>query len=437
MADTSTSIINGMIKRAMDEVMRKDAQVELTKPELKPKEEEEKIEDVEKLYEESVKPIKEGMILDGYVVQVDKEGALVSVGTKAEGFIPKEELSTKQFSTPSDILSVGDEIKVYVLTIDDGEGNLILSKKRAEIEEAWTKVSTALEENKIITAKVIDRVRGGLIADVGIKGFIPISELNTIPKKGLNGYLKKTLKLKVIECNRKEKRLILSHKAAIEEELKRKKQQVLNSLHEGKICRGKVVRLTGFGVFVDLGGIDGLIHVSELAYRRIKHPKEIVKVGDKIDVMVLSVDKEKEKISLSLKQTQVDPWNNVTNKFEIGSIVTGRISKIANSYLFVHLCEGIEGLVPFSELSVKKFSSPSEVVKEGQEVKVKILDIKPLERRMSLSLKQAYQEEEKQKIQDYLNNQKNGLGVTLGDVFKEKLGDKLELIAASPAERSK
>lgn len=431
MTDTSTSIINGMIKRAMDEMMRKDIEIEDKKPEVKPQEEEEeKQEEVEKLYEESIKPIKEGMIIEGYVVQVDKEGVLVSVGTKAEGFIPKEELSTKPFSSPKDIPSVGDKIKVYVLKTDDRNGNLILSKKRADIEQTWNKIITAFEENKIITAKVIDKVKGGLIADVGIKGFIPTSELVITPKKGLNRYLKKTIKVKVIECNKEGKKLIFSHKAAIEEELTRKKQQVLESLYEGKICRGKVVRVTNFGVFVNLGGIDGLIHVSELAYRRIKHPKEIVKVGDEIDVMVLEVNKEKEKISLSLKQTQIDPWKEVSKKFEIGSIVTGTISKIANSYLFVHLCEGIEGLVPFSELSVKKFSSPTEIVKEGQEVKVKILDIKPLERRISLSLKQAYQQEEKQKIKDYLNSQKNGLGVTLGDVFKEKLGDKLELITS-------
>ncbi|MEW6095422.1 MAG: 30S ribosomal protein S1 [bacterium] len=436
MENISKGIINGMIKRAMDEVMRKKTEeeaLEKEKPEIKvelneEEEKEEKIEDVEKFYEEGIKPIEKGMVIDGYVVHVEKEGVLVSIGTKAEGFIPKEELSTRRFSSPSDIISIGDKIKVYVITTDDGEGNLILSKKRAEIEEAWSKVATAFEENKIISAKVIERVRGGLIVTLGIKGFIPISELNFIPKRGLNGYLNKTLKLKVIECNREEKKLIFSHKAALEEELKQKKQQVLESLYKGKICKGKVVRITGFGVFVDLGGIDGLIHVSELAYRRIKHPKEIVKVGDKIDVMVLEVDKEKEKISLSLKQTQLDPWQEVSKKFEIGSVVTGKVSRIADSYIFVHLCEGIEGLVPFQELCVKKISTPSDVVKEGQEVKVKVLNIKPLERRMSLSLKQVYQEEEKQKVQDYLNAQKNGLGVTLGDIFKEKFGDKLELI---------
>jgi len=427
MGDTSKGIINGMIERAMNKLMRKDFDKKEVSIEER-EEEEEKIEDIEKFYEEGVKPIEKGMILDGYVVKVNKEGVLVSVGTKAEGFIPKKELSTKGFSSPSDIVSVGDKIKVYVLTTDDGNGNLILSKKRAEIEEAWSKVATAFEENKIVSAKVIARIKGGLIATLGIKGFIPISELGFIPPKGLNGYLNKTLKLKVIECNRKEKKLIFSHKAALEEELNQKKQQVLESLYEGKICKGKVVRLTGFGVFVDLGGIDGLIHLSELTYRRIKHPKEIVKVGDKLDVMVLEVDKEKEKISLSLKQLQSDPWKEVSKKFEIGSIVTGRVSKITNSYIFVHLCEGIEGLVPFSELSVEKISSPLDVVKEDQEVKVKILDIKPLERKISLSLKQVYQEEEKQQIQNYIAAQKNGLGITLGDVFKEKFGDKLELI---------
>lgn len=442
MVDTSKGIINGMIKRAMDEVMRKESEKEVLeeeKSEIKvevkeeeeeeeEKEKEEKIEDVEKFYEEGIKPIEIGMILDGYVSQVDEEGVLVSVGTKAEGFIPKEELSTKRFSSPSDIISVGDEIKVYVLAIEDEEGNLILSKKWVEIEEAWDKVSIAFEENKIISAKVIKRVRGGLIVDCGITGFIPASELDFIPPKGLDGYLNKTLMLKIIECHRKEKKLIFSHKAALEEELKQKRLQILESLHEGKICQGKVVRVTGFGAFVDLGGIDGLIHVSELAYRKIKHPDEIVKVGDRLDVMVLEINKEKEKVSLSLKQTQFDPWKEVSKKFEIGSVVTGKVSKITKSYIFVHLCEEIEGLVPFSELSVKKISAPSDVVKEGQEVKVKVLDVKPLERRMSLSLKQVYQEEQKQTVQNYLSAQKNGFGATLGDVFKEKFGDKLELI---------
>ncbi len=445
MVDTSKGIINGMIKRAMDEVMRKESEKEVLeeeKPEIKvevkeEQEEEEKIEDVEKFYEEGIKPIENGMILDGYVSQVDEEGILVSVGTKAEGFIPKEELSTKRFSSPSEIISVGDKIKVYVLTKEDEEGNLILSKKWVEIEEAWDKVFTAFEENKIISAKVIQHVKGGLIVELGIRGFIPVSELDFIPQKGLNGYLNRTLKLKIIECNRKEKKLIFSHKAALEEEFKQKRLQILESLHEGKICQGKVVRVTGFGAFVDLGGIDGLIHVSELAYRRIKHPKDIVKVGDRLDVMVIEIDKEKEKVSLSLKQTQLDPWKEASKKFEIGSIVTGKVSKISNSYIFVHLCEGIEGLVPFSELSVKKISSPSDVVKEGQEIKVKVLDIKPLERRMSLSLKQVYQEEQKQRVQNYLSAQKNGFGVTLGDVFKEKFGDKLELITVSPKQEYK
>jgi len=436
MGDISQGIINGMIKRAMNEVMRKETKEEVLeeeKPEIKAKEEEkEKIEEVEKLYEESVKTLKEGMILNGYVVQVEKEGVLVSVGTKAEGFIPLAELSIKRFSSPNEIVSVGTEIKVYVLTPSDEEGNLILSKKRVEIEEVWNKVATAFEEKKIINAKVINRVKGGLITDLdGMKGFIPASEINTIPPKRLNGYLNKILPLKVIEWNRKERKIIFSHKAAVEEEVKKKKQQVLESLYEGKICTGKVVRLTKFGVFVDIGGIDGLIHVSELSYRRIKHPKDVVKIGDIIEVMVLAIDKAEEKVSLSLKQTQIDPWQEATKKFEIGSIVTGKVSKIANSYIFVHLCEGIEGLVPFPELSVKKVSSPSEVVKEGQEVKVKVLDIKPLERKISLSLKRAYQEKEKEKIQNYLTSQKNGLGVTLGDIFKEKFGEKLELMGTS------
>ncbi|MEW6608788.1 MAG: 30S ribosomal protein S1 [bacterium] len=430
-------ILNGMIKRAMEEVIRKESVIPTEvqeKPEIESTQKEEMIEEVENIerfYEESIKSIKDGLILDGYVVQVDNEGALVSVGGKTEGFIPKEELSTRRFSHPSEVISVGDQVKVYVLTTDDGQGNLILSKKWVDIEQAWGNVITAFKENKIINGKVVKRVKGGLIVDIGIRGFIPMSELDVIPKRGIDGYLNKTLRLKVIDCNQEERKLIFSHKSAVEEELQREKQAVLDSLHPGKICQGKVVKLTGFGAFVNIGGADGLIHLSELSYRRIKHPREVVNVGDKIEVMVLDVDKEKGKVSLSLKQTQVDPWKEISKKFEIGSIVTGTVSKITKSYIFVHFSDGIEGLVPFSELSVKKISSPSEAVKEGEQVKVKVLDVKPLERRISLSLKRVYYEEEKQKIQNYLKNQKEGLGVTLGDVFKEKFGDKLQLIGTS------
>ncbi|MFH1563323.1 MAG: 30S ribosomal protein S1 [Nitrospirota bacterium] len=457
MADTSGGVINGMIKRAMEEVMRKESEKEPQKevqkevqepevlvkeePEIKAEEkveekaeekieEVEEIENVEELYEKDIKIIKDGMIIDGYVVQLDNEGVLVSVGAKTEGFIPIEELSIKRFSTPAEVISVGDKIKVYVLTTEDEEGNLILSKKWVEFEDIWNKILTAFNQKELITAKVIKRVRGGLIVDLeGINGFIPASEIGFFKERGLDEFLRKNLELKIIECNRNEGKIILSHKSVIEEEQKKKKQALLEFLHPGKICKGKVVRITNFGVFVDLGGIDGLIHVSELAYRRIKHPGEIVKnIGDEIEVMVLVVDKEKGKVSLSLKQIQVDPWQEVSKKFEIGSIVTGTVSKIANSYIFVQISEGIEGFVPLSELSIKKVTSASEVVKVGEQVKVKILDINPLERRMSLSLKRVYQEEEKQKTQTYLITQKNGIGATLGDVFKEKFGDKLELM---------
>lgn len=463
MADTSGGVINGMIKRAMEEVMRKELEKAEKEPQELGKEPQKKVlvkeeisvkeepeikpnsqipnpepripfedENVEKLYEEGVKIIKDGMIIDGDVVQIDKEGVLVSVGAKTEGFIPIEELSIRRFSTPAEVISVGDKIKVYVLTTENEEGNLILSKKRADFENAWNKILTSFNQNDIITAKVIKRIKGGLLVDIeGVNGFIPASELGFLKERGLDDFLRKVLKLKILECDRNEKKVILSHKFAIEEEQKRNKQTLLDSLHPGKICKGKVVKITNFGVFVDLGGIDGLIHVSELAYRRIKHPKEIVRnVGESIEVMVIAVDKETGKVSLSLKQTQIDPWKEVSKQFEIGSVVTGVVSKIANAYIFVQISEGIEGFVPLSELSITKVTSASEVVKEREQVKVKVLDINPLERKMSLSLKRVYQDEEKQKVQTYLTtqNQKNGLGVTLGDVFKEKFGEKLELM---------
>ena len=352
MTDTSGGgVINGMIKRAMEDVMRKESEKvekvekklqkevqELTVQEptvqkltiqepkvlvkevqeltvqapkvlvkkelgIKPKEEkkeaeEEKIEDVQKFYEESVKTIHDGMIIDGDVVQVDKEGILVSVGAKTEGFIPIEELSIRRFSTPSDVISVGDKIKVYVLTTEDEEGNLILSKRRVDFENAWNKILTSFNQNELVMAKVIKKVRGGLLVDLeGINGFIPASEVGFIKERGLDDFVRKVLKLKILECDRNEKKLVLSHRVPMEEEQKRNKQAVLDSLHPGKICKGKVVRITNFGVFVDLGEMDGLIHVSELAYRRIKHPKEIVRnIGDNIEVMVLAVDKETGKI---------------------------------------------------------------------------------------------------------------------------------------------
>lgn len=388
------------------------------------------------VYEETIKSLKKGEIFSGTVVRIDSDSVLVDVGQKSEGIIPRAELSHKEFSSPDEVLKVGDRIDVFVIQADDKEGNLLLSKKRADLEQTWLKVQKAFDDQAVIKATVVEKVRGGLLVDLGFRGFVPASHVEKRPIRDMERYIGEALRLRVLEIDRPRRKVVLSQKKVLEEEEQRLKETILNDLYEGQIRKGKVARITNFGAFINLGGIDGLVHLSELSWSWIKHPSEIIRVGDEVEVMVLRIDKDHERISLSLKQAKLDPWLEVEEKFKIGNIIEGEVIKVVKSYVFVHLMEGIEGLVPLRELSDKKVSSPSEVVSVGQKVKVKVIEITPSERRMILSIKEANKMREKQEARSYLKNQGEG-GVTLGEILEQSMASKISTAAKTKAKSEK
>lgn len=385
---------------------------------------------------ETIRPLRRGMIVKGTVVQVDEEGAMVDVGGKAEGLLPADEISLKGRIEPKEVLSVGDEVKVFVLRADAEESSIIVSKKRADFELAWQRLENAYRKGEILTAMVVDRVKGGVLVDLGIQGFVPYSHLD------LSAYRKKTpeyligqsIPLKILELDRAKGKVVLSHKIAVEEERKRRKEEIFSKLAEGKVVEGVVRRLRDFGAFVDLGGIDGLLHISDLSWSYIKHPREVLKVGQKIEVMVLSVDKDKERISLGLKQLLPDPWREAEKNYRVGDVVQGKVVRLAPTGAFVRLEEGIDAFIPLSHLSDKKVKRPEEVLRKGEKVEAKVIDFQPSSRRMHLSIrelkKERQREKERQKTEEYLKQQKR-TGTTIadlaGDVLKKlKEGSKEE-----------
>lgn len=339
--------------------------------------------------EEAFQKIKRGQLLTGKVVQINEDNVLVDVGYKTEGVVPMSQLTHRRDLTPGDVVSVGEEISVVVRKVDDSEGTVILSKKQADLESAWIKVNEAFEKGEVLTATCTEQVKGGLIVDLGLRGFVPASHVDLRPVHDLSDYVGESLQLKVLEIDKPRRKIVLSRKQALEEERSREKDKTMADLEEGQIVSGTVARLTNFGAFVNLGGVDGLVHISELAWKRIKHPSEVVRVGEAVDVRVLSVNRDKERISLSLKQARPDPWSGVDERFRENSVVKGRVSKLAKNYAFVEIDDGVEGLVPLSELSEYRVARPSEVLKVDQEVKVKVLEVKPEQRRILLSIRQG------------------------------------------------
>lgn len=375
-------------------------------------------ENLNRLYETSLKDIEEGKIITGKIVGIEEEGVLVDVGQKSEGIIPLDEVSFRKFNCIEDIISIGDEVFAYVLSLDDGHGHVVLSKKRADHQREWLDILNKYKNQEVITATCTDAVRGGLLVDVGFDGFVPASHIEARPAKDLSHYIGNPLRMKVLEIDERKNRVVLSQRIVLEEESKKKRETLLNNIKKGQICHGKVVRIADFGVFVDLGGLDGLVHRSELSWKRVKSCDEVVRRGDEVEVMVLFVDKDQEKISLSLKRAQPNPWETLEEKFEVGQIVEGKVTKLASSYVFVELTDGIEGLVPLSELSTKRTSHPSEVVNKGEKITVKVMGLKPQERRINLSMKQVVQAQERKEMEDYIKRTKEEGKMTLGDVLK-------------------
>ena len=334
----------------------------------------------------------EGDLVKGTVVKLEHDEVLLDIGFKSEGVIPSRELSIRKDADPSDIVALGDEIEALVLQKEDKDGRLILSKKRAEYERAWIQVEEKFKAGEVVTGEVIEVVKGGLIVDIGLRGFLPASLVDLRRVKDLDMYLGTEIEARVIEMDRNRNNVVLSRRVLLEEGRKNERAEILSKLAKGMRLKGTVSSIVDFGAFVDLGGIDGLVHISELSWNHVNHPSEVVKVGDEVEVEVLDVDLQRERISLGLKQTTEDPWLKLVESYPVGSIVDGKVTKIVPFGAFIELGNNVEGLVHISEMAAKHIDTPAQVVKVGQEVKVKVMEINPDRRRISLSMKAAADE---------------------------------------------
>src|SRR6266480_3450536 len=337
----------------------------------------------------TIKPFDEGDLVAGTVVKIDKDEVLVDIGFKSEGVIPAHELSIKQDVDPSRVVSVGDRVEALVLQKEDKEGRLILSKKRAQYERAWGNIEAIKQAGGIVKGPVIEVVKGGLIVDIGLRGFLPASLVELRRVRDLAPYVGRELECKIIELDKNRNNVVLSRRAYLEEAHSEQRKEFLENLKPGEIRTGTVSSIVNFGAFVDLGGVDGLVHVSELSWRHVDHPSSVVQVGDEIDVQVLEVDMDRERISLSLKATQQDPWQEFASNHRVGELVYGRVTKLVPFGAFVQVGDGIEGLVHISEMAVHHVDLPEQVVTPGEELWVKIIDLDLQRRRISLSIKQA------------------------------------------------
>ena len=333
--------------------------------------------------------LKDGQLVKGSVVKIDRDGVLLDVRFKTEGVIPVRELAIKTDVTPHDVVTIGEEIEALVVTLEDKEGRLILSKKRAQYEKAWGEIEKTKEEDGIVRGTVIEVVKGGLIVDIGLRGFLPASLVELRRVRDLQPYIGQTIEAKIIELDRNRNNVVLSRRGYLEETHKEKRDQFLDNLKSGEVREGTISSVVAFGAFVDLGGMDGLIHVSELSWKHVDHPTEIVTVGQKVTVKVLDVDMSRERISLSLKATQADPWQEFASSHSVDQLVYGRVTKLVPFGAFVQVGDGIEGLVHISEMSAHHVEAPEQVVTPGEELWVKIIDLDLARRRISISIKQA------------------------------------------------
>lgn len=331
----------------------------------------------------------DGDIVTGKVVKVDKDEVLLDIGFKSEGVIPSRELSIRNDVDPNEIVSLGEEIEALVLQKEDKEGRLVLSKKRAQYERAWGDIEKVRDNDGVVSGPVIEVVKGGLIIDIGLRGFLPASLVELRRVRDLQPYVGRSLDAKIIELDKNRNNVVLSRRAWLEETQKEQREAFLDNLKPGEVRPGVVSSVVNFGAFVDLGGMDGLIHVSELSWKHVDHPSSVVQVGDEVTVKVIDVDLEKERISLSLKATQSDPWQDFATNHKVGELVYGRVTKLVPFGCFIQVGEGIEGLVHISEMAAHHVDLPEQVVVPGEELWVKIIDIDLQRRRISLSIKQA------------------------------------------------
>ena len=346
-------------------------------------------EDFIKAVDSTIKNFDDGDLVEGTVVKVDHDEVLLDIGYKTEGVIPSRELSIKKDVDPDEVVEVGDTIEALVVTKEDKEGRLILSKKRAQYERAWGDIEKIKEADGVVEGTVIEAVKGGLIVDIGLRGFLPASLVEMRRVRDLSPYIGQKIKAKILELDKNRNNVVLSRRQYLEETQSEVRETFLSQLKKGQIREGVVSSIVNFGAFVDLGGVDGLIHVSELSWKHIDHPSEVVEVGQPVTVEVLEVDLDRERVSLSLKATQEDPWQAFARTHALGQIVPGKVTKLVPFGAFVRVEDGIEGLVHISELATRHVDLAEQVVSVGEEVFVKIIDIDMDRRRISLSLKQA------------------------------------------------
>jgi small subunit ribosomal protein S1 len=340
-------------------------------------------------YAATMVSFEEGDVVNGKVVRIDKDEVLVDIGYKAEGVIPSNELSIRKSVDPAEEVELGEEVDALVLTKEDAEGRLILSKKRARFEKAWRRIEIAADSGEPVEGSVIEVVKGGLILDLGVRGFLPASLVDIRRVHNLDEFMGQTLECKVIELNRSRNNVVLSRRAVLEEERKEVREQILGRLEPGQVVEGKISNIVDFGAFVDLDGIDGLIHISELSWSHVNHPSEVVAIGDTVRIKVLDIDRDRQRISLGLKQTQEDPWQRVISTHRPGDVLEGAVTKVVAFGAFVEILPGVEGLVHISELADHHVENPSEVVEPGASLNVKILEIDEERRRLSLSIKRV------------------------------------------------
>ncbi len=338
---------------------------------------------------DTILEFEDGDLVKGIVVKIDRDEVLLDIGFKSEGVIPSRELSIRNDVNPSEIVSIGEEIEALVLQKEDKEGRLVLSKKRAQYEKAWANIEDLKNRNQVVSGLVIEVVKGGLIVDIGLRGFLPASLVEQRRVRDLQPYIGKTVEARIIELDRNRNNVVLSRRAWLEESQKEQRGDFLTNLKPGERRRGHISSVVNFGAFVDLGGMDGLIHVSELSWNHIEHPSQVVAVGDEVEVEVMEVDYSKERISLSLRKTQSDPWQVFADGHAVNQLVYGRITKLVPFGVFVQVGEGIEGLVHISEIAAHHVESPEQVVAVGEELWVKIIELDTQRRRISLSIKGA------------------------------------------------
>ena len=366
-----------------------------------------------------VKSFEIGDTVTGKVTKVEEKQVIVDIqDSKLDGIIPISELSSLHIEKASDAVAEEDMLELEVLKVE--EEALILSKRKIDAKKAWEKLEQTFEKGEIFDAEVKDVVKGGLVVDLGVRGFVPASLVEAHFVEDFSDYKGRTLSFKIVELDKEKNRLILSHRAVVEEEKGRKKQTVLDSLAPGQVLEGTVQRITDFGAFVDIGGIDGLVHISQLSHEHVDKPADVVQEGQKVQVKVLNVDRDNERISLSIKETLPGPWANIAERAPKGSVHTGVVKRLVSYGAFVEVFPGVEGLVHISQIAHKHIGTPHEVLKEGQEVKVKVLDVNEGEQRLSLSIKDLLEKDVEENLDYELPEESKGfqLGEMIGDKLK-------------------